>query len=80
MGGIIIIAAVIMFAQPKKIKHTYNPVTDLTEVRECVEKVTGSPKLDIEELTQNQQLFADVYRFCLKTIEDIETALQELVQ
>ena len=79
-GSIIVIVAIIMFAQPKKIKHTYEPATDLTEIRECVKKVTGSPILNIEELAQNQQMFAYIYRFCLKTAEDIEATLLELAQ
>ncbi len=79
-GGIIVIVAIIIFIQPKRIEHTYEPVTDVTEVRECIKKITGSPKLDIEELSQNQELFADIYRFCLKTVEDLETTLRELSQ
>ena len=78
--GVIIVVAAIIFAQPKKVQHTYTPATDLTQIRECVEKITGDPKLDIEALTQDQALFADVYRFCLKTVEDIETTLKALAQ
>ena len=78
--GIAVIAAFIILAQPKKIKHTYKPATDITEIRECVKKVTGSPKLNIEALSQDQQMLADVYRFCLKTVENIEETLQELAQ
>ena len=78
--GIIITVTAIIFAQPKKVQHTYQPATDLTQIRECIEKITGDSKLDIKALTQDQALFADVYRFCLKTVEDIETTLKALAQ
>ena len=77
--GVTIIVG-IMLTQPKKIKHTYEPVTDLTKVRNCITQITGSPTLDIEALTQDEVLFADVYRFCLKTVNDIESALQQLAK
>ena len=77
--GIIIVIGVIL-ARPPKINHTYEPVTDLTRVRDCITQITGNPNLDIEALNQDQVLFADVYRFCLKTVDDIEAALKELAQ
>ena len=82
MGGIIVIAVVIILVQPKNVEHTYEPATDVTKIRECVEKITGSPKLDVEGLSQSQQPFTetDVYRFCLKTVEDIEAAIRELAE
>ncbi len=70
----------IMLTQPKKIKHTYDPVTDIEAVKKCVEEITGKPKLDIEELSQNEQLLNDVNRFCLKTVEDKEAILIQLTQ
>ena len=77
--GVTIIVG-IMLTQPKKIKHTYEPVTDIEAVKKCVEEITGEPKLNIEELSQNEQLLNDVNRFCLKTVEDKEATLVQLTQ
>lgn len=72
------IAIIVTVAQPKKI--TYEPVTDIAQVRECVTKVTGKSSIDIEELTQDQTLFSNIYRYCLKTVDDIEGTLKALTQ
>ena len=76
----IIVVATIMIAQPKKINHTYEPATDITQIKECITKITGSESIKIETLTQDEALFADVYRFCLKTVDDIEATLQQIAQ
>ena len=77
---VIIVGIFILLTQPKKVEYTYEPVTDIAQIRECVKKVTGSSRLDIEALSQDQALLSDVYRFCLKTVEDIEATLAELAQ
>lgn len=79
-GGIIIIAVITILAQPKKIKHTYEPATDITEIRACVKELTGSSKIDLDELLNNEQLLSDVTRFCLKTVEDRGAVLSELAK
>ena len=78
--GIVIIVTVIILMQSKRIDYTYESVTDLTQVRECITEITGSPELDVEKLSQDQELFADVYRFCLKTVDNIEAAIKQLAQ
>ena len=82
IAGIIIIATVIIIIQPKRVNYTYEPATDLTKIRECITTITGSPKLDIPTLSQDQTLLTDVYRFCLKTVdkENLEAVLKQLAQ
>ena len=80
---VVILVAAALFVQSSrssKVSYTYEPADDIEEIRSCVEKVTGSTTLDIERMREDPELFSNVYRFCLKTVEDIEATLKELVR
>ena len=66
----------------KKIDYEYDPIpiTEIEQVRECIAKVTNTEDFDIEEVLKDQILLSDVYRYCLKTVEDIEAVLFELAK
>ena len=81
IAGLLIIAAVgIGIVRSKKVHYTYEPVTDVAPVRACITNLTGSSEFDIEKMLQDQALFADIYRFCLKTVDDVEATLLELAK
>ena len=67
---------------PKKVVYEYEPVQieDIAQIRECVGRITGSTKIDVEELVKDQILLSDVYRYCLKTVDDVEAVLKELAK
>ena len=77
IAALVIMLATFFITKPKKITHTYEPATDIGEIKNCIKSITGSETLTLE-ITQNQQLFTDVYRFCLKTVDDIEETLKAL--
>ena len=66
----------------KKVNYEFEPVSvnEIDRIRGCVKEVTGSETLDIEELLKDQILLSDVYRYCLKTVEDQEAILKELAR
>ena len=50
------------------------------KIRECVRRITGNTKIDVENLMKDQILLSDVYRYCLKTVDDVEAVLKELTK
>lgn len=76
--ALVIIGITVMVTMPKKVQYEYEPVMDTEQVRECVTRITGNPKLDIEELLKDKIQLSDIYRYCLRTVDDIEKVLLEL--
>ena len=66
----------------KEVDYEYEPVQieDIDEIRECVRRITGNTKIDVENLMKDQILLSDVYRYCLKTVDDVEAVLKELTK
>lgn len=77
----ILVTVKIVNDQPK-VQHEYTPIptSEIEEIKRCVRSVTGSESLNVEELLKDQILLSDVYRFCLKTVEDTEAVLKELAK
>ena len=83
IAATILIAIFIVYSNmPKKVVYEYEPVQieDIAQIKECVGRVTGSTKIDVEELVKDQILLSDVYRYCLKTVDDVEAVLKELAK
>ena len=80
--AVIIIGLTVISNKMSGVNYEYEPVSidEIQQIRECVTKVTGTQKLDIEELVKDQILFSDVYRYCLKTVDDVEVVLKKLAK
>ena len=81
-AAVITIVISIAVSRTKEVTYEYTPIPtgEIKQIRTCVKEITGTETLNIEELTKDQILLSDVYRYCLKTVEDTEAVLKELTK